>query len=181
VAGEVVERNAMVGSIATAAGSAMFVIVEDGALEVRADLAEADLLKVKVGQKADLLFDGSHDPVAGSVRLVEPTIDTTTRLGRARIMVAANSDLRSGAFVEAQIIVQETDALAVPLTAVSTTGGVSTVMRVKDGIVEELPVEVGIRDNGLVEIVSGLAQGDQVVVKAGSFVRDGDKINPIVN
>ncbi len=181
VAGEVVERNAMVGGIATAAGAAMFVIVEDGALEVRADLAEADLLKVTTGQKAELMFDGSRDPVAGTVRLVEPTIDATTRLGRARIKLEANSDLRSGAFVEAQIIVQERDTLAVPLTAVSTTGRVSTVMRVKEGIVEELTVEVGIRDNGLVEIVSGLSEGDQVVLKAGSFVRDGDKINPIVN
>ncbi|MES2145401.1 MAG: efflux RND transporter periplasmic adaptor subunit [Pseudomonadota bacterium] len=181
VAGEVLERNALIGSIATAAGQPMFVIMKDGALEVRADLAEADLFKVAVGQKAELRFGKGETTVPGTVRLVEPAIDTTTRLGRARIAVDAKSSMRSGVFVEAEIIVAEHEALAVPLTAVSTTGGVSTVMRVKDGTVEEVPVTIGIRARGMVEIASGLAEGDQVVLKAGSFVRNGDKINPVMN
>ncbi len=37
----------------------------------------------------------------------------------------------------------------------------------------------GIRDGGFVEIVEGLAVGDTVVAKAGAFVRDGDRINPV--
>lgn len=181
VAGEVLERNALIGSIATAAGQPMFVIMKDGALEVRADLAEADLFKIAEGQKAELRFGQGETTVPGTVRLVEPAIDTTTRLGRARIAVDAKSSMRSGVFVEAEIIVAEHEALAVPLTAVSTTGGVSTVMRVKNGTVEEVPVTIGIRDRGMVEIASGLAEGDQVVLKAGSFVRNGDKINPVMN
>lgn len=181
VAGEVLERNALVGSIATAAGEPMFVIMKDGALELRADLAESDLLKVAKGQKAELRFGDGDAVVPGLVRLVEPAIDETTRLGRARIEIADAGNLRSGLFVEAEIIVAETEALVVPLTAVSTEGGVSTVMRVRDGSVEEVPVTVGIRQNGRVEVVSGLVEGDQVVLKAGSFVRNGDKINPVLN
>ena len=179
VAGEVVERNALIGGIATAAGEAMFVIIEGGALEVRADLAEADLLKVAPGQKAELLFDGSRDPVSGSVRLVEPTIDLTTRQGRARITLDDPKALRSGMFVTGEIIVAERETLAVPITAVINTVDGDRVMRSKDGLVEAVIVTTGIREGNLVEIVVGLAEGDRVVKKAGAFVRPGDRISEV--
>jgi len=53
------------------------------------------------------------------------------------------------------------------------------VMRVRGGLVERLAVVTGIRDRGMIEIVSGLAIGDLVVTKAAAFVRDGDHINPV--
>ncbi len=52
-------------------------------------------------------------------------------------------------------------------------------MLVKDGTVHRAIVETGITDGAWIEIVSGLAEGDQVVAKAGAFVADGDKINPV--
>ena len=53
-------------------------------------------------------------------------------------------------------------------------------MRVKDGIVDRAPVKTGIRDGAFVEVIDGLAAGDLVVAKAGTFVRDGDRINPVL-
>jgi HlyD family secretion protein len=52
-------------------------------------------------------------------------------------------------------------------------------MKVVDGNVSRAVVKTGIRDGGWVEILSGLSAGDQVVTKAGAFVRDGDRINPV--
>lgn len=181
VAGEVVERNALIGGIATAAGQAMFVIIEDGALEVRADLAEADILKVEQGQKAELMFSGSITPLAGTVRLVEPTIDLTTRQGRARITLDDPDQLRSGMFVTTEIIAAERSTLAVPVTAVSATDDGNRVMRVKDGLVEAVIVTTGIRQGGMIEVLDGLVEGDRVVRKAGAFVRPGDKIAEILD
>lgn len=179
VAGKVVERNAQLGGIATAASAAMFVIIRDGALELRADIAESDLLRLAQGQTATLHAAGTTAKLTGTVRLVEPTIDTTTRLGRARITVDTPEMLRSGMFVEAEIIVAERDTIAVPVTAVGSDTSGATVMRVKDGLVERIMVTTGIRDGSFVEIVEGLAAGDVVVTKAGAFVRSGDKINPV--
>ncbi len=181
VAGEVLERNALVGSIATAAGDPMFVIMKDGALEVRADLAEADLLKVAKGQKAEFRFGDKGAVFTGTVRLVEPDIDLTTRQGSARISLDTPDALRSGMFMNAEIIVAERETTAVPLTAISSTPEGVRVMRVKDGNVEAVIVTTGIRQGNLVEIVDGLTQGDQVVKKAGAFVRPGDVIKPIVD
>jgi HlyD family secretion protein len=52
-------------------------------------------------------------------------------------------------------------------------------MRVTDGLVERVPVKLGIRDGAFVEVLSGIAAGDLIVTKAAAFVRDGDKINPV--
>ncbi len=177
VAGKIVQRNAKIGAIATAAGQPMFVITRDAALELRADVAETDLLRLAPGQKAHLRAGGMMD---GTVRLVEPSIDPVTRLGRARISVdSANDSLRTGMFVEAEILAAETEALAVPVTAIGSSTEGATVMRVTDGVIERVAVKTGIRDGGLVEIVEGLSQGDVVVTKAGAFVRPGDRINPV--
>jgi HlyD family secretion protein len=181
VAGEVLERNALVGSIATAAGDPMFVIMKDGALEVRADVAEADLLKVAKGQTAELRFGDGDAVFSGTVRLVEPDIDLTTRQGSARITLDTPEALRSGMFMNAEIIVAERDTNVVPLTAISSTPDGVRVMRVKDGNVEAVIVKTGIRQGNLIEIVEGLNEGDVVVKKAGAFVRPGDVIKPMLD
>jgi HlyD family secretion protein len=174
-----VARNAKIGAIATAAGQPMFVIVRDAALELRADVSETDILRLEPGQKALLHVIGMAEAMTGTVRLVEPTIDPVTRLGRVRINVDQGGDLRTGMFVEADILAAEHEALAVPVTAVGSSPEGSTVMRVRDGVVERAVVRTGIRDRGLVEITEGLAEGDLVVLKAGAFVRAGDRITPV--
>jgi HlyD family secretion protein len=179
VSGEVMARNATVGSIATAAGDPMFVIVKDNALELRADVAEGDLMRLKTGQTAMVAAVGSTTPLQGTVRMVEPTIDSVTRLGRVRVTVDQPDLVRSGMFAEATVIVADREAVAVPVTAVGSGPQGTTVMRVTDGNVERVVVKTGIRDGGFVEILEGLAPGDVVVTKAGAFVRDGDRINPI--
>lgn len=179
-AGRIVSRNATIGAIATAAGAPMFVIEKDGALELWADVAEADILRIEPGQTATLRGVGTAAPLTGTVRLVEPVIDSLTRLGRARITVSAEAGLRAGMFIEADVIVAEHDALAVPVTAISAAEGHQTVLRVRDGVVELAAVTLGIREDGWVEVVSGLDEGDEIVTKAGAFVRPGDKINPVL-
>ena len=94
-------------------------------------------------------------------------------------MDSANDALRTGMFVEADILTAEHDALAVPVTAIGSSPEGSTVMRVRDGLVERVVIKTGIRDGGLVEVTDGLAEGDLVVTKAGAFVRAGDRINPV--
>ena len=179
VSGEITERNAQLGSIASAAGQPMFVLIRDSQLELRADISEGDLMRLAIGQKAQLKLSGSAEILTGTVRLIEPTIDLTSRLGRARISIDDNSKVRSGMFVVAEVIVSDRDTLAVPVTAVGSSDGKSTVMLVTDAVAVRTAVETGVRDGGWIEITSGLQTGDLVVTKAGAFVRNGDKINPI--
>ena len=179
VAGEITHRNAVVGSVASAAGQPMFTMIRDGALELSADVAEIDLIRVAAGQPVTMVAVGSPEPLTGSVRLVEPTIDTATRLGRARITIDAPGTVRAGMFMDAEILVAERETVAVPVTAVGSSAQGSTVMKVSDGVVSRVTVKTGIRDGGWVEILEGVEAGESVVTKAGAFVRDGDRINPV--
>jgi HlyD family secretion protein len=179
VNGEITQRNAILGSIASAAGAPMFTLIRDGALEMDADIAESDILRIAAGQKVLLSLVGTDAHLTGTVRLVEPTIDAVTRLGRARISLDQPSQLRSGMFIDAEVLVAERQALAVPVTAVGRSADGATVKQVQDGLVTQVPVQTGIRDSGWVEILSGLKAGDSIVTKAGAFVRDGDRINPV--
>lgn len=179
VDGIITQRNAVIGAIASGAGQPMFTMIRDGALELNADVSEVDLTRLASGQKVSMVAVGTTKPLTGTVRLVEPTIDATTRLGRARISIDQPDLIREGMFLDAEILVAERDTIAVPVTAVGSGPDGSAVMRVSGGTVSRLPVETGIRDRGWIEVVSGLAEGDTIVTKAGAFVRDGDKINPV--
>jgi HlyD family secretion protein len=178
-AGEITARNATLGGIASAAGQPMFVLIRDSALELRADIAERDLLRLKPDQTALLSLTSGQAPLAGTVRLVEPTIDSTTRLGRVRIAIKDSTQVRSGMFVEAVILISERKSLAVPVTSVGTHDGQPAVMLIEDGTARRQIVSTGVRDGGWVEITGGLTGGQTVVTKAGAFVREGDRINPV--
>lgn len=181
VAGEVVEKNAMAGSVASAAGLPMFVLVRDGLLELNADIAEQDLPRIANGMRVSLRAAGSDVALSGTVRLVEPAIDVVTRLGRARITIDQADRIRTGMFLEAEISVSEREVLAVPITALGNDEQGAFVMLVDTGgKIRRSTVVVGIRDGKRVEIQSGITLGDQVVAKAASFVHDGDMVNPVV-
>ena len=177
VSGIVSERNARIGAIASGGGgTAMFTLIRDGALELHVDVVEGDLLRLSPGQPASIRIAGLGEPVAGQVRLIEPSIDAATRLGRARISLDEPETVRDGMFGEAQITVAERAGPAVPVTAVGSDG---SVLRVDDGVVHRVAVTSGIRDGKMVEIREGLGAGDLLVARAGAFVRDGDRINPV--
>ncbi|TCQ10413.1 HlyD family secretion protein [Rhizobium sp. PP-F2F-G36] len=179
VAGVVSARTAKVGAIAAGSGQPLFTIIRDGAVEMRADISESDLLKLAVGQKAKLKLADSSVTLNGTIRLISPTVDADTRLGTVFISIAEPERARVGMYANADITIEEKQALALPLTAV-TSGKTETVVRkVLNGVVEMARVETGIQDGRYIEILSGLKDGDEVVAKAGAYVRDGDRITPV--
>ncbi|MBW3097316.1 efflux RND transporter periplasmic adaptor subunit [Pseudohoeflea coraliihabitans] len=178
--GLVTRRDAKIGTIASAASGAMFALIRDGALELRADVAETDLLKLAAGQKAAISVAGLREPLTGSVRLVEPTLSQQTRLGTVRIDIDAADKLKSGLFAEAIIVITEREGVVVPITSVQIGNGSASVLVLRDGWAHRVEVETGIRDGGRIEVTEGLAAGDMIVAKAGAFVRDGDRVNPVI-
>jgi HlyD family secretion protein len=179
VSGVVSARSAKVGAIASGTGEPLFTIIRDGAIELVADLSETDIQKIKVGQKALVSVAGGKTKIEGKVRLVSPTVDAATRLGAVHIVIDDESGARAGMYASAEIVVTETSALALPLSAVITGRDGSSARKVEDNVVKQVKIETGIQDGGFVQVVSGLEAGDLVVAKAGAFVRDGDKIAPV--
>ena len=178
--GLVSRRNARIGALATGAGDAMFRIIARGEIELDAEVPEAQLARMKPGQEARVAVAGFGE-VSGNVRLVSPEVDKATRHGRVRIFLGDNRALRVGAFARGTIETARASGLAVPAAAVLYGEQGPSVQLVIDGKVATRPIKLGHAASGLVEIREGLAEGDVVVAKSGTFLRDGDSVKPVLD
>jgi RND family efflux transporter MFP subunit len=176
--GIVSRRMARVGGYAAGAAEPMFRIVAKGEVELDAEVVETRLGAIAVGHKARVEVAGLGE-VAGSVRLVSPEVDKATRLGRVRIFLGDNPGLRVGAFARASIATATSSGLAVPASAVLYSHDRPTVQVVRGNRVETRAIKTGLAANALVEVREGLADGDLIVARAGTFLRDGDTVRPV--
>ena len=177
--GIVSRRNARLGAMATAIGEPMFRIIAKGEIELDAEVVETEIARVKEGQKAQVTVPGSGE-AEGTVRLVSPEVDKTTRLGRVKIFLGANPALRIGAFARGRIATAASRGLAVPASAVMFDGSGAYVQAVSGTKVARRALKTGLISGDLVEVTEGLAEGDLVVARAGTFLRDGDVVRPIL-
>lgn len=176
--GIVSRRDARIGALASSSAKPMFHIIARGEIELDAEVIETELARITVGQKARINVAGVGE-VTGTVRLISPEINADTRLGRVRIFLGDDPKLRIGGFARGVIDTAEARGLAVPTAAVVFDSAGAFVQVVRDGRVQRRVIETGLVAGGLVEVREGLALGDVVVAKAGTFLRDGDAVRPV--
>ncbi len=180
VDGYISSRMVEYGTISNPGGGAMFNIVAKNQVKLVAEVPESDLPKVKVGQKASIAVNGYDKALLGDVSLISPEVDQATRMGKAHIKLAAGVRVPLGAFGRATISLAAGEGVALPLTAVTFGEDGPTVQIVKDGKVEVRKVITGLVSTTEIEITDGVAPGETFVARAGSFVRQGDVVNPVV-
>jgi multidrug efflux pump subunit AcrA (membrane-fusion protein) len=179
-AGVITRSSAAVGATAPAApGEPLFRIAIDNEIELEAEVPSVHVPELGSGQSARVEVAGSRE-LSGRVRLVPATIDRKTQLGRARLSLEREPSLRLGMFARATIDANRSCGISVPGAAVRYRTGGASVQVVLDGVVETRRVQVGLRSDTDTEIRDGLHEGDLVVANAGSSLRDGDKVRPIV-
>ncbi|GAB4522483.1 MAG: efflux RND transporter periplasmic adaptor subunit [Amphiplicatus sp.] len=141
-----------------------------------AALAEQDLPMIRPGQAVEVVVaSGEGARHAGVVDYVYPTVDPETRTGRARIVLANDEGaLRPGAFADVTIAVDARPRLAVPSEAVlRDSRGAHVIRALGEGRFAPVPVETGVVAAGFTEVVSGLSEGDEIVV-SGQFLIDSE-------
>jgi HlyD family secretion protein len=137
------------------------------------DLHEVNLQKVRVGLPAVVTVEALPGrKLMGTVSRIAPLADSQSmwmnpdlKVYKTEITLHVNDlSLRSGMNCRAEIVVeQRADAIHVPVQAVARVGGQPTISVVKaDGRTEERQVEIGLNDNTMVEIVSGLQENELV-------------------
>lgn len=179
VAGLVLERTVRPGDLAAGGATPWFRIARDGQIELEAQLSEADLARVRVGQPVEVALTGGAR-VQGTVRLVEPAIDPQTQLGAVRISVPNHPQARAGGFARANFSGGSTPVLAVPESAVRYDADGASVMAVgADNRVKQVAVKTGARGDGYVELVSGPPAGSRVLERAAALVLPGDVVKPV--
>jgi len=177
-AGIISARNAQVGAIANNSAEPLFRMIQDGVIEVQADVIETELAQISVGDPAQLEIPGAGT-VEGSVRLVAPTVDATNRLGDVRVSLEGSNMLRTGLFAGGWIITDRHEGLTVPTTAILTDAEGDYLLEVQGNTLIRRDVTAGFIWNDIREVISGLDDGAVVVGRASAFFSDGDKVNPV--
>ncbi|HEY3950487.1 efflux RND transporter periplasmic adaptor subunit [Phenylobacterium sp.] len=178
VSGVVLERTVRPGDLSALSGTPWFRLARDNEIELAAQLSEPDLSKIRPGQHAQVTLP-SGLTVQGTVRLVSPQIDNTTKLGIVRVQLPVNRDIRAGGFGRAVFDEVSGDVLAVPETAVRYDADGASVMVVgSDNRVHHAAVVTGQRGGGYVQLVKGPPAGSRVVENAAAFLLDGDLVKP---
>jgi len=176
--GVVSSRTAAVGTVVNA-GAELFRMVRQNRLEWRAEVAAPQLGGLQAGQKAVVVLPQGGE-AAGKVRMIAPTLNTDTRTALVYIDLPQGSGAKAGMYAQGRIELGQRDALTVPLSAVILRDGMNYVFEIGQGnVVEQRQVKTGRREDGRVEILSGLAPETHVAASGGAFLNQGDLVNVV--
>ena len=170
-AGEIVERNAVQGSLVEPA-KPLFVLADRSTMWAELHVPEAELESVKVGQRVELRLDiVPGRSFAGTLTWVAAQVDERTRMARALAEIPnPDGSLRARAFARARIVTTSANAaVTVPRSAIQVVDGKPfAFVKLADDLYEARAVRIGAKDADRVA-VEGLTASDEVVV-AHSFV-----------
>lgn len=177
-AGRILTRSAKAGAIASASGGQLFMIANDDLFELETEIPQSQYSNIAVGAMADISAGDGAPSLKGVVRLIAPSLADSTRLGRARITLPHTGRMPVGAFASARIDIGGNSGIFLPSSAITDIGDEPSVKILKDNRIEQKAVSLGVRQAGLVQVQSGIDEGDLVVLKSGSFMDIGDRAIP---
>lgn len=155
---------------------ALFRIVDVNPLEAVLNVPERELAILRAGMPVSLTVDSSPGrSFAGEIARISPVIDPASGTFRVTCEFRDGSgELKPGMFGRIGVVyAQREDALTVSREALIEGDGATAVFVIRDGKARRVPVELGMLNGGLVEILQGVEEGDQVVTTGKVTLRDG--------
>ncbi len=172
-------------------------IVDLGKLELEASVPPEDVVRLRVGQTATVSVDGLTQPVPARVVRINPSAQTGTRSVLAYLALDSSATLRQGLFARASVELQRKRALVVPASAVRYDQAQPYVILLQAGQAQQRRVSTGLRgniataasgapagaaagpatsDEAVLEITSGVAEGDVVLRGTVGTLRTGTRL-----
>lgn len=179
VSGVVLQRTVRPGAIAAPGAEPMFRIAKSQLIELDAEIPEAELAAIRPGTAAVVTLP-SGIQLKGDVRLVSPSVDPQTKLGRARVRLPVHPQLRAGGFARAQFQRATRPVPSVPEKAVQFEAtGPQVIVINQANRADRQAIRPGARADGWVELVQGPAVGTRVALGGGAFLLEGDRVNAV--
>jgi len=175
-AGVITRKAADVGDLATP-GKLLLEMEDPSSLRFEADMAEALLGRVKMGQEMRVRLAQVTGSLAGTISELSPVADPATRTFTVKLDLPAMPGLRSGQFGRVSVPVGEGDALVVPSEAVIRRGQLEYVFIEAGGKAQLRLVKTGRVLNEGVELLAGAMDGERVVVTGAAQLREGQPLN----
>lgn len=148
-------------------GTALYTIVDPGSMRLNASVPTSQLGSLRIGAPVEFHVSGYPGrQFTGTVDRVNPVADPAT--GQIEISAAIPNEggqLVGGVFAEGRIGAQSKTALAAPITAIQRDGQVASALRIRNGVVERIDLQLGIRDDQaeMFEIIAGVERGDTLL------------------
>lgn len=176
VTAKLVEQGDVVGN-----QTRMFTVADISTLVVRVGVSELDVVQLSEGRTAEVSLDAFPGArLTGRIRRVFPSADPTTRLVPVEVALEPSADrvVRPGFLARVRFEVSSNaEVLMVPSSAVVGIGGVQAVFVVDGERVLQRIVQTGPTSEGRVVVLSGLEEGERIVVAGNNTLRDGAEIN----
>ncbi|MGH7456608.1 MAG: efflux RND transporter periplasmic adaptor subunit, partial [bacterium] len=190
--GTVLTKNADVGEVvapfgsASSARAAVVSIADMSSLEVEADVSESNIQRIKPGQPCEIVLDAYQETrYPGVVGKIVPTADRAkaTVLTKIkfvqideRVLPEMSAKVTFLSKASAENTMNSAKKIAVSPAAIVTRGDQKIAFVVRDGIVTETPVEIGGTLGSMLEVRSGLVEGNQVVLNPSENMATGTKV-----
>ena len=172
ISGVVLKQDVYPGDLAVP-GKELLQLGDPGLARVTATVDERDITRVRIGQEALMSSEALDQIVHGRVTEITPTGDPSQRAFRVRIGLAKGDKLPFGLTLEVNIVTGRHDnALLVPASAIAD----DHVFVVEDGRARARKIKEGIAGPDKAEVLSGVKQGEAVVVSPPETLEDGDKV-----
>jgi len=174
-AGVISRKYADVGDLATP-GKALLDMEDSTALRLEADVPEAVVGKLTLGDKLPVRVSALEKELEGVVSEIAPAADSGSRTFLVKLDLPTQPGLRAGQFGRVAMPVGETAALRVPVSAVVQRGQMEIVFVVSDNKAQLRLVKTGKRIGDEVELVSGVEAGEKIVVEGAAGLMDGQPL-----
>lgn len=176
--GAITRRQASIGEFLPV-NALLVTLVRQNPLRVRLGVPERQAARIVQGQLIEIRLEGAAERFQGRVVRLSPAIDAQNRsLVIEGEIPNPNGKLRPGSFVEGSIVVNA-DAMgfSIPSEAIASFAGIDRAYIVKNGALEDRVLRTGRRlADGRVEVLDGLADGDQLVAKVTDRMSKGQKV-----
>lgn len=169
------------GTSSSAQAIAVVRLAQTSKLRLVLPIPESAAAQIRFGDPVAVSVQALNEDISGKVSRFADSLDRETRTMETEIdFDNRNGKLMPGMYTEAHLRLREKkDVPTIPLEAVSRNGDDASVLAVTpQNIVEERHVRLGLEDSSRVEIVSGLADGDRVIIGNRSAFQTGQKIIP---
>jgi len=177
-AGVIGERRAGVGEV-IGSEEVIFSLYNIKKLNGQVSVPGGYIPLLRLGQKAEITIDAFPErPVTAKINKIGGASDPTTKLFKIHLVFESNPEfLKPGFFFKGKILTEsKKNVLTVPIQALIQEGKEYFVFTVKDHTADKKPVSPGLRNEGVIEIVSGLDSGDKVVIFGKEKISSGSRV-----
>ena len=174
--GKIGLKNISVGAYVTPSLT-IATLVQIQPIKMDFDIPEKYNNRLTIGKSVMVTTEDDNVPRSATITAISPLVDETLRSVRLRATLPnASGTLKPGMFGRVEIPLSTVKSIMMPTEALIPFAGGKKLFIVKEGKAKEVPVISGIRTERELEIVSGLAKGDTVVVSGLMNIKDGQSL-----